>query len=169
MELSSREYPQRPEIHGCHETICQAIYAPDGAAGRAATVLDVGIKALRWPATTSSAKPASYPSTSVTERGAAIELASRFEDAYRQARPRRNRLLNQSIFERLHVDPEAVPYPRLAEPFAHLLADDLLVALDQETKNPDRNDSGQGSFTGPLVELLRVYSNPDMFTSLSVF
>lgn len=61
---------------------------------------------------------------------AAISLASRFEDAYRQAKPTTKRLLNQSIFDQLHVDTDTVTYTRLAEPFAHLLADDLLVALE---------------------------------------
>jgi site-specific DNA recombinase len=86
---------------------------------------------------------------------AALALASRFEEAYRQARPATKRLLNQAVFENLQVDTDRVTYTRLAAPFAQLLAEDLLIALDQEDpySRPGRIDSGHGVSKGLLVEL----------------
>ena len=84
---------------------------------------------------------------------AALELASRIDEAYRKARPATRRQLNQIMFREIRIDVDGVSGAQLADPFAQLLADDLLVALEREMKNrrPSRDD---GSKDELLVEVM---------------
>ncbi|MEX1009033.1 MAG: zinc ribbon domain-containing protein [Acidimicrobiia bacterium] len=76
---------------------------------------------------------------------AALGLATHFEKAYRRAKPTTRRHMNQAVFEAVHVDVEGVVYARLAEPFAQLLADDLMDRLEHELKNPAPVQQDRGS------------------------
>lgn len=83
----------------------------------------------------------------------ALGLALRFDEAYRQAKPTIKRRLNQAVFEELRLDTEGVTYTRLADPFAQLLAEDLLAELDAELENPGTISGGRGSNKDLLVEV----------------
>jgi len=90
----------------------------------------------------------------VTNLKAALGLANRFGEAYRRAKPRTRRHLNQAVFEVVYVDTEGVTYARLADPFAQLLADDLLAQLDTDMKNLEPASQVRGSKESSLVEVM---------------
>jgi site-specific DNA recombinase len=69
----------------------------------------------------------------------ALRLAADLEGAYRQAGSRPKRVFNQAIFEEVLVDVDGVTYARLADPFALLLADDLLKKLSRQFDNAKRS------------------------------
>ena len=74
--------------------------------------------------------------------------------AYRRLDATGRRHLNQAIFEAIYIDDDRVVYARLSDPFAELLAEDLLAFLDQDIKNPDLVTHGRGSRETRLVEVM---------------
>ena len=88
-----------------------------------------------------------------TNLQAALGLALDFDGAYRRAKPSTKRRLNQRLFEELRLDVGGVTYTRLADPFAHLLSEDLLDQLDAEMENLGTISDGRGSNKNLLVEV----------------
>ena len=82
------------------------------------------------------------------------ELASRFGEAYGRAKPQTRRRMNQAVFEAVYVDRDGVTYTRLADPFAQLLAEDLMARLEGELKNPEPVSQIRGSKESTLVEVM---------------
>ena len=82
----------------------------------------------------------------------ALKLAGDCKRAYEMADEKIRRQFNQAFFEKLLVEDDRVRGVVLAEPFAQLLADDLVRNLRRDLKNPDRVlSSGQGSSFNALV------------------
>ena len=57
----------------------------------------------------------------------ALGLTEDIQAAYCRAEPTERRLFNQAFFERLEIDSEEISGRQLAEPFAQLLAHDLIA------------------------------------------
>lgn len=61
--------------------------------------------------------------------------------------------MNRAFFDEIYVDIDGVTAVKLTEPFAALLAEDLISTLDQEMKNRDA-DTRPGSRMSRLVEVM---------------
>jgi site-specific DNA recombinase len=98
----------------------------------------------------------------------ALRLTVHVQDAYKEASESTRKLLNQAFFTRIEVSEEDIDDVELTEPYARLLADDLLISLSHEgqdgtaveMKGGGRKDRtpglcrAEGSITGPSVELV---------------
>lgn len=87
---------------------------------------------------------------------AALALLANCQLAYQRAAPPIRRRLNQVFIKEIYVDintREELRGSRLATPFAELLAEDLIVRTESETKNPGSHARGRGLNKDVLVEL----------------
>jgi DNA invertase Pin-like site-specific DNA recombinase len=91
---------------------------------------------------------------------AALGLAGHLGTAYQRAGKQTKRHLNQAIFDAIYVDIEGITYTRLAEPFAALLADDLLARLDRELQHPESATQIRGVKENTLVEVMGLEPTP---------
>ena len=92
--------------------------------------------------------------TIVTNLKAALGLTRHFGTAYSIATNQTKRQMNQTVFEGVYCDVEGVAYTRLAQPFAELLADDLMARLEEELRHPVPISSAQGVKESVLVEVM---------------
>jgi hypothetical protein len=66
----------------------------------------------------------------------ALDLAASCQAAYQLADPKVRRMYNQVFFNRILLDNDDISTAQLAEPFAELLAHDLVHRFNRETPNP---------------------------------
>jgi site-specific DNA recombinase len=95
----------------------------------------------------------------------ALELAGDCHAAYQQATPETRRLFDQTFFERLLISDGEVTASVLAQPFAGLMAEDLLRALDEPSKAARH---GQHA-TGDLQAIAASWNGPSEPQPASVF
>jgi site-specific DNA recombinase len=87
---------------------------------------------------------------------AALDLLARVDDVYRLGGPKTRRLANQCFFTKLLISDSGTDAPEvvsatLAEPWATLIGDDFRARMAHNTKNPDHDLSGRGSYMNTLV------------------
>lgn len=96
------------------------------------------------------------------ERGAdaALALLANCQEAYRQAKPAVRKQFNQALFEAIFIDfddGERLSGSQLAQPFSHLLAEDLVGDLEAGMRANEKAHAGhavgQGLPRGDLVEV----------------
>jgi site-specific DNA recombinase len=81
----------------------------------------------------------------------ALEFIGRCDEVYRRGGTRIRRLANQTLFEKLLVQDDAVAGAILREPWATLVTTEFVEQMRSNTKNPGRLSSGRGVKTGSLV------------------
>jgi hypothetical protein len=96
----------------------------------------------------------------------ALDLATDCQRAYELADPKLRRMFNQVFWKSMKVDQKRVVGGDLSDPFAALLAEDLVRGYTREAKNPGHVLCGQGSSKSDLVggpprTLLQPRDTPD--------
>lgn len=88
----------------------------------------------------------------------ALALTVRVQDAYEEATESTRRLLNQAFFARIEISEEHVDDVELTEPYARLLAHELLVSLtlEDEDGRSSRRTDGAGKTEPPAFVRPRV-------------
>lgn len=88
----------------------------------------------------------------------ALDLAANCQEAYGRAPDKLRRQFNQVFFRKLLVSDTRVAGAELAEPFAQLLAHDVIKQFHRESKNPGLSFVGQGSKEDQMVVIRVVYN-----------